>query len=134
MNRPAVIIGTLGLAGALWIGVSAQQEMQARPGPGSGVMDVRVINHPAVTAAQSGAWEVSLARPADVRVINSPSVAVSRPYFLQLNVTYRVRWSATETETVRVVGAGGGGWVEVSGASGDRWINLDQARSVEVAR
>jgi hypothetical protein len=134
MNRPAVIVGTLTLAGALWIGVSAQQEMQARPGPGSGVMDVRVINHPAVTAAQSGAWEVALAAPADVRVINNANVTVSRPSFVQLNTRYRVTWSATETETVRVVAAASGGWVQVSSSGGDRWINLDQARSVDVAR
>ena len=129
MNRSAIILVVAILAGVTW--AAAQQEVQSRPGPGSGVMDVRVINHPAVTAAQSGAWEVGLSRPADARIIGMPNVTVSRPYFIQVNTTYVVTWSATDSEKVTITEAGGGGWVQVKGS---RWINLDQARSVEVAR
>jgi hypothetical protein len=129
MNRSAIILVVAILAGVTW--TAAQQEVLSRPGPGSGVMDVRVINHPAVTAAQSGAWEVGLSRPADARIIGMPNVTVSRPYFIQLNTTYRVTWSAADSEDVTITDAGGGGWVKVKGS---RWINLDQARSVEVAR
>ena len=129
MNRSVIILVLAMLAGVTW--TAAQQEVQSRPGPGSGVMDVRVINHPAVTAAQSGAWEVGLSRPADARIIGMPNVTVSRPYFIQLNTAYRVTWSAADSEEVTITEAGGGGWVKVKGS---RWINLDQARSVEVAR
>jgi hypothetical protein len=129
MNRSAIILVVAMLAGVTW--ATAQQEVQSRPGPGSGVMDVRVINHPAVTAAQSGAWEVGLSRPADARIIGMPNVTVSRPYFIQLNTTYLVTWSAADSEEVTITEAGGGGWVKVKDS---RWINLDQARSVQVAR
>jgi hypothetical protein len=84
-----------------------------------------------VTAAQSGAWEVGLSRPADARIIGMPNVTVSRPYFIQLNTTYLVTWSAADSEEVTITEAGGGGWVKVKDS---RWINLDQARSVQVAR
>jgi hypothetical protein len=129
MNRIAIIVVVTVLAAVTW--TAAQQEVQSRPGFGTGVADVRVVNHPAVTAAQSGAWEVGLSRPADVRIISLPNVTVSRPPFIQVNASYRVTWSATESETVRITDASGGGWVQVSGT---RWINLDQARSVEAAR
>ena len=129
MNRIAIIVVVTVLAAVTW--TAAQQEVQSRPGFGTGVMDVRVVNHPAVTAAQSGAWEVGLSRPADARIISLPNVTVSRPSFIQVNASYRVTWSATESETVRISDAGGGGWVQVGGS---RWINLDQARSVEAVR
>lgn len=129
MNRIAIIVVVTMLAAVTW--AAAQQEVQSRPGFGSGVMDVRVVNHPAVTAAQSGAWEVGLTRPADARIIGMPHVTVSSPSFIRVNASYRVTWSATESETVKVTEAAGGGWVEVSGS---RWINLDQARSVEAVR
>ena len=132
MRREWTVLMAVVIAGLVWMQVSAQQEVQSRPGPGSGMMDVRVVNHPAVTAAQSGAWEVGLSRPADVRLINT--VSLTRPYFIQLNTSYRVSWTAGESETVRVVEAGGGGWVQVSSAGGMRWINLDLARSIELAR
>jgi hypothetical protein len=132
MNRTAIILVVTLLAGVTW--TAAQQEVQQRPGFGSGVMDVRVVNHPAVTAAQSGPWEVGLSRPADARIIAMPNVTVSRPFFVQLNTTYRVTWPNGESESVRVTEAGGGGWVQVASSAGGRWVNLEQARSVEVTR
>jgi hypothetical protein len=131
LRRELMFVAAIALAGAAFVTVGAQQEVQSRPGFGSGVMDVRVVNHPAVTAAQSGAWEVGLSRPADARIIGMPHVTMASPSFIRTNVSYRVTWSATESETVKITEAGGGGWVEVNGA---RWINLDQARSVEAVR
>ena len=131
LRREFMFVAALAIAGAAYVSVRAQQEVQSRPGFGSGVMDVRVVNHPAVTAAQSGAWEVGLTRPADARIIGMPHVTVSSPSFIRVNASYRVTWSATESEIVKITEAAGGGWVEVSGT---RWINLDQARSVEAVR
>jgi hypothetical protein len=131
MRREFVFVAALALAGAAFVSVGAQQEALSRPGLGSGVMDVRVVNHPAVTATQTGTWEVGLSRPADARIIAMPDVTVSRPSFVQVNASYRVTWSASDSETVRILDTAGGGWARVSST---RWINLDQARSVEMVR
>ena len=134
MNSKVLLIVGMCVTGALWAGVSAQQEMQARPGPGSGVMNVNVINHPAVTAAQSGEWQVSLTRPADVRITNNPNITVSNAYFLARGTAYRITWSGEERETVTVTEVGGGGWVQVQSAGARRWINVSIARVIEEAR
>lgn len=134
MRRELTVFVALALVGLGFMKAAAQQEVQSRPGFGSGVMDVRVVNHPAVTASQNGAWEVGLSRPADVRIINSPNVTIARPAFIQLHTKYRVTWSASDSEVVTITSTGGGGWVQVSTSGADRWINLDQARSIEVSR
>ena len=131
MRRELMYVAAVALAGTAFVSVAAQQEALSRPGLGSGVMDVRVVNHPAVTATQSGAWEVGLSRPADARILSLPEVTVSRPSFVQVNASYRVTWSASESETIRILDTAGGGWARVSAT---RWINLDQARAVEAAR
>lgn len=137
MNRTrafGVVIAAV-VVSALWAGVEAQQEMRSRPGPGSGIMEVSVVNHPAVTAAQSGEWRVSLADTADVRITNTPSVVLDSPSFLTRGSSYRVTWENEQTETVKVVFVRPNGWVQVenSGAR-SRWINLNNARAVEEAR
>ena len=119
----------------LWAGLGAQQEMRSRPGPGSGVMDVNVVNHPAVTAAQSGDWRVTLANTAMVRVANTPVVTVEGPSFVVRGSAYRVTWENEQTDTVKIVSVQSNGWVQVENSGGRaRWINLNNARSVEEAR
>jgi hypothetical protein len=109
-------------AALVWIGVSAQQqEMLPRPGPGSGVVDVRG------TVSLAGVSEVRLAGVPDVNIVHMPG-----PAFVKQGGRYVVTWPTGEQETVTVTAAAqGGAWVRV-GTS--RWLNLDAARAVEQAR
>jgi hypothetical protein len=118
-------------AAVVWAGVSAQQEMQSRPGPGSGVMNVSVVNHPAVTAAQSGEWRVSIDNVPDVRVANTAKVSVKLPDFVARGRNYLVIWTAGESEKISVREVGEDGWVQVESAN-PRWVNLREARSIEL--
>ena len=125
MRTPAVISGIF-FAALLFVAVSAQQEMSPRPGPGSGIMDVRgsvnVANTPNVRAAQEGDWRVAVA--------NTPSVRVSSPPFLKTGARYVITWTDGSSETVGVASLGGDGWIEVEGAR--RWVNLSAARAVDL--
>lgn len=121
----------IGAAGAIWIGVAAQQEMLPRPGPGSGRVDVNVINRPAVEASQSGDWRVALVEPADVRIVNQPQVTMAGPAFMQAGRKYRVTWADGQTESVAVAAVQGAGWVQVETTGRDRWLNAAVAREIE---
>jgi hypothetical protein len=134
MNRSHLAVVAL-LAGAvLWVGTSAQQEVQTRPGPGSGLMNVNVLNRPAVLAEQIGEWQVSISRMPDVRIANTATVAVQSPLFATTGSKYVVTWAAGETERIAITGVGEGGWVQVENPGrGKRWINLSNARSIEEA-
>jgi hypothetical protein len=115
------MIAALAVATVLvWIGVSAQQEMLPRPGPGSGVMDVR--------------GTVSIANIPDVQVTNVPSVVVTGPEFLQKGGRYKVTWPTGEPELITVADVPHGGWIRVAHAGGARWINLSAALAVEQYR
>lgn len=134
MRTRVMAAAALGAAVMVWVGVSAQQETQPRPGFGSGVVDVRG------TVSIEGLSEVRVANVADVRVMGLPDVrvasvpagALTGPTFLEGGISYRITWSAGDTETVRVTGERlGGGWVRVESKPGPRWVNLNAARAIE---
>jgi hypothetical protein len=132
MNRwHVVVIGCM--AGALvWTGVAAQQEVLSRPGPGTGLSSVNVVNRPSVAAEQSGEWQVAISRMPEVRISNTTPVAVQLPRFAGKG-KYLVTWSNGQTETVTVIDVGEDGWVQAANAvrSGPRWLNLRIAREIE---
>lgn len=135
MNGTRVVGLAAGAAALLWVGVvGAQQEMRPRPGAGSGVMDVNVINHPAVTAAQSGDWRVSLASTADVRIANTPTVSTAAPGFLRRGERYEITWGERELEIVTIDELLSNGWVRAMSNGSSRWLNLNNARGIAVAR
>lgn len=134
MNGTRTIGIALAGAALLWVGTAAQQEVRDRPGFGSGTMDVRVVNHPAVTATQNGLWRVSLADTADVRIANTPTVATAAPSFVEQGRSYGVSWPSGRAETVSVVSLGTNGWVEVKNGNRRRWINLNNAEGIEESR
>ncbi|HVL66526.1 MAG TPA: hypothetical protein VM364_04600 [Vicinamibacterales bacterium] len=134
MKRLGLVLGVGVAAVVLWAGVAAQQEVRPRPGFGSGIMDVNVVNHPAVTAAQSGPWHVAVSNAPDVRVTNVATVAVVSPSFLRVGLSYVVTWRAGETETVTISEIAYNGWVRVQTAGRTRWVNLSTARAVEEGR
>ena len=111
----------LAVAAAAWAGVSAQQEMLPRPGPGSGVTPVRIVNEAVVTV--SGIPEVRVTAPvaASVRV----------PTFASKGRTLVVTWATGDDETVTVNEVLEDGWIAVDG---NRFVNLSSARSVRVVR
>jgi hypothetical protein len=118
MRNSVMALMAVGAAVVVWIGVSAQQEMLPRPGPGSGIIDVR--------------GTVSLANVPDVRIAEIPPVTINGPAFLQRGSRYTVTWPSGEREQITVTETGqGGGWVRVSTS---RWVNLDAAYAVEQAR
>lgn len=123
----AILAGTL--AAAVWVGVSAQQEMQSRPGPGSGVMNVNVVNHPAVTAAQNGEWRVAIDNVPTVRLASPARVSVNVPEFVVKGRTYLVTWSDGTSETITVQEISEDGWIQISGKT--RWVNLGTARAID---
>lgn len=131
------IVATLGAAALLWVAVSAQQEMSARPGPGSGIMNVTgsvsVTNTPSVTVAntpavqQQGDWRVAINNTPSVRVTEVPS-----PGFLRAGSRYEITWVDGTSETVTVSSIAASGWIEVERSR--RWINLTSARAIAEAR
>ena len=120
--RTAVVIVTLGTAGLVWIGVSAQQEMLPKPGPGSGLTKV--------------VGTVTISNTPDVRVVEMPQMpptAIAAPPFLRKGGKYAITWTDGATDTVTVLDAGQDGWIQVEGTRW-RWVNLRAARGVEESR
>ena len=137
MNRvraAALAAGTITVAVLWWTGVGAQQEVQSRPGFGSGVVSVNVVNHPAVTAAQTGEWRVTVGNVATVRLADTAAVRVQGPAFAGRGGRYTVTWAVGQTETITVADIADDGWVRVENPVRQRWVNLRHARSVEEAR
>ena len=126
---------TVGVAAIFWAGVAAQQEVQSRPGPGTGLMNVNVVNHPAVTAAQSGEWQMAVTNVPNVRLANAVVVtAVQAPRFITTSRTYVITWATGEKERIVPREMLDNGWIRVEHAPGDKWINLESARSIEEAK
>jgi hypothetical protein len=114
-----VIAGTV-----LWTGLAAQQEVQPRPGPGSGVTNVSVVNRPAVLADQLGDWQVAISR--------MPTVGVRVPPFAFKGTRYLVTWPNGDIDKIAIVDTSEDGWVQVENTGGRmRWLNLSTARSLE---
>lgn len=124
--RKVLVVGSLALAAMVWSGVAAQQqEMQARPGPGSGVTrvtgSVDIGEMPDVHALQRGEWRVG--------ITGVPEVRVAGPAFIRLSGRYEITWQGGERESVSVAEVSANGWVRVANS---RWVNLGYARSVEM--
>jgi hypothetical protein len=127
--RTAVMMTALGVGALLWAGVSAQQEMLPKPGPGRGVTQVEgsveVKNAPEVHAAQRGDWHVAISNTPSVRVTE-----VAGPSFIRSGQRFQITWADGQTEVVVASGAARDGWVPVGGTS-SRWINLANARAID---
>jgi hypothetical protein len=114
--RVAIFAASFVVAGVLWIGVSAQQEMLPRPGPGSGITKV--------------VGEVSIANTPNVRVLDLPPLSIPSPPFARTGGSYTLTWPDGGTENVIIAEVGADGWVRAEGGR-RRWINLRTSRAVE---
>jgi len=127
----SIAVAAVAAVACLWVAVSAQQEMSARPGPGSGITNVTgsvsIANTPSVRAAQEGDWRIAVANTPSVRVTEVPS-----PAFLRPGATYEITWIDGGKETVTISSLATNGWIEVERSR--RWINLSSARAVAEAR
>jgi hypothetical protein len=123
MGRRAMALSGGALALAAWVGLSAQQEMLPRPGPGSGITPVRLVEEPVVR----------LANGTEVRVLDPLSVSIRPPSFIAKGRTLEITWSTGEVDRVTVGEVFDGGWISVASESG-RYINLGSARSVRTLR
>lgn len=136
MRNALVTVAAIGVVGMVWL-LPARGQVQSAPGPGSGVVTVtgRVeIADGQIRASQLGDWRVTLANAADVRVVNTPTVVRAAHPFLKTGARVQVTWPDGSTETVAVVQLGGAGWVQGESGARTRWINLDTARYLEVAK
>jgi hypothetical protein len=131
MHRPTLVTA-IGAAVLLWAGVSAQQEVLPKPGPGSGITRitgaVEVSNAPSVHAVQQGGWEVAINNTPTVRIVETVG-----PSFLKQGRKYEITWDDGKAEVVTVAGSGRDGWIEVSGPP-RRWINLTSLRTIQDAQ
>jgi hypothetical protein len=114
--RIAVVAVALGIAGALWIGVSAQQDMLPKPGPGSGITKV------------TGA--VNISNTPDVRVVDLPPLSLASPAFARKGGSYIITWPDGGTENIIVAEVGSDGWLRADGGR-RRWVNLRVAKAIE---
>ena len=99
--RTKIITGVVAVVAALYWARSIQGQVQAVPGPGSGVVivqgEVDVRRFPPIAVGQQGDWKVSLANVADVRVANTPVVAAAPLPFIRVGGRYMVTWPVSET-------------------------------------
>lgn len=125
MHTRAVTLAGLGLAATAWVALSAQQEMLPRPGPGSGITPVRVVEEPVVR----------LAKGAEVRLADPLSISVRPPSFVSKGRSLEITWGTGDVDRVTVVDVLDAGWIDVgSSGGGTSYINLAMARSVRVMR
>ncbi len=139
--RAKIITGVVAVVAALYWARSIEGQVQAVPGPGSGVVivqgEVDVRRFPQIAVGQQGDWKVSLANVAEVRVANTPAVAAAPLSFLRVGGRYTVTWPVGETETFEVAQLGGGAWVRAAVADQGgrlRWLNLTVAKSIDEVR
>jgi hypothetical protein len=129
--RTAIVTTTAGVAAILWVGVTAQQEVLPKPGPGSGITrvvgQVEITNVPQVQAAQRGDWQVAIGNTPSVRV-----TGVDGPGFIVQGQAYQITWADGQVETVVPSGPARDGWFPVDDMR--RWINVNSARSIARAR
>jgi hypothetical protein len=124
----ATLLAALVFAAPTGRGDAAKHQVQAVPGPGSGVVTVtgkvEVVNAPDVGASQRGDWKM------DVRVTNTPTVTLAPLSFVKVGGRYEVLWPNGEKEMVRIAELGAGEWIRVE-STRPRWVNLAAARSIE---
>jgi hypothetical protein len=124
--RTRLAVGTMIAVGVLLWVRSTSGQVQAVPGPGSGVVTVTgtvdVGNVPVVNAVQRGDWKVT--------VDNLPMVTLAPLPFVRIGKTYRVIWPNGQTQTIAVRQTGPHGWVAID-PSQRSWVNLAGAQSVE---
>lgn len=126
--RNVMVFGALAVAAAVWTGVSAQQEMLPRPGPGSGVTPIRgtvsIETLPDLEVKQRGDWRVG--------ITDLPAIQIAPAPFLRRGGRYEITWPNGDQETVTVRATGADGWVQVGQKDGP-WLNLRNARAVRPA-
>jgi hypothetical protein len=131
---PKHLVGAaIGAAAMFSVAASSGQDVRPVPGPGTGVVTVRgtidvgsITSMPDVRALQAGEWKVALANTPNVRV-----AATTHLDFVRQGQRYRIIWAPDRTEEVVVVQLGSWGWFRVESKDRRRWINLNEAQSVE---
>lgn len=108
--------------------MSGQDQGQRLPGPGSGVVPVRVTDEARV--AQHGDWKVAQQGDWKVGVQGSVATTPVMPPFLAVNRTYSVYWAHETAEQLVVRELHPSGWARVDVRGRERWVNLTQAIAI----
>jgi hypothetical protein len=124
-----VILVCIVLAGAAATGA---QQSQRLPGPGSGIVDVRVLEGASVAAAQQGEWRVGQQGEWRVGVQGAVATLPAMPRIIRVGGVYAVRGPSLEmVATVRELHESG--WARVSDElKQEYWINLAAMSSIQV--
>jgi hypothetical protein len=118
---------------AAGVGTSGSQT-QRLPGPGTGVVDVRVVNEPGTT--QSGDWKVAQQGEWKVGVTGTVVALPAMPNLVSANRSYMIYWDQANAERVTVLEIHPSGWARVentraaNGNGQPRWVNLSRAASI----
>jgi hypothetical protein len=112
------------------VAISDVQQGQKFPGPGSGVVDVQVVQEAAVAAAQRGEWRVGQQGEWRVGVQGTVATLPALPRIIRVGGAYFVRGPSIEmVATIRALHESG--WALVSDNSGQQqWINLAAMSSI----
>ncbi len=116
------------LAGVLFAQVPASGgQTQRFPGPGTGVVDVNLVNDARVNAAQHGEWRVAQQGEWKVGVQGSVATLPAMPPLLRAGQKYEIRWPGRDPEIHTVTELHPSGWAR----TGSRWVNLNTAVSID---
>ena len=116
--------------------VRTSGQTQRLPGPGTGIVDVKVVDDARVVqqgewrVAQQGEWRVAQQGDWRVGVTGTVSTLPTMPPVIKVNGRYTVRWSLSEKEDARDVTVRElhpSGWARVGG---DEWVNLAAAIAI----
>ena len=123
--RIAVVI-LLGVVLADVVRTSGQT--QRLPGPGTGIVDVKVVDDARVV--QQGEWRVAQQGEWRVGVTGTVATLPPMPPLIKVNGKYTVRWSAGAKDDARDVTVRElhpSGWARVGA---DEWVNLAAAIAI----
>jgi hypothetical protein len=108
--------------------VTSGDQTQRVPGPGSGIVDVKVVNEAGVT--QRGEWKVTQQGEWRVGVTGTVVAMPAMPNLAAVNRTYSIYWDRETADRVTVREIHPSGWARVDIGGAERWVNLTRVASI----
>lgn len=110
----------------------ARGQAQRLPGPGSGVVDVSLVNDARVNAVQHGEWRVTQQGEWRANVQGTVATLPSMPPVIRAGERYFIQWPGHDGHVATLVALHPSGWaqVRVAGDTKDSWMNLTVAARI----